>query len=69
MAATIRRLLVANRGEIARRIMRTAKGMGMTTIAVYARSERVSPSWPRPTSRYPWTASVRSTPISMCQGS
>ncbi len=43
MAATIRRLLVANRGEIARRIMRTAKGMGMTTIAVYARSDEGEP--------------------------
>ena len=41
--ATIKRLLVANRGEIARRIMRTAKGMGMTTIAVYATGDEGAP--------------------------
>ena len=29
-------LLIANRGEIARRIMRTAKRMGLRTIAVYS---------------------------------
>ncbi|MEY4864543.1 MAG: hypothetical protein RLZ51_2638 [Pseudomonadota bacterium] len=32
----IRRLLVANRGEIARRIFRTAHAMGMSTVAIYA---------------------------------
>ena len=29
-------LLIANRGEIARRIMRTARRMGIRTIAVYS---------------------------------
>ncbi|MDQ2724922.1 MAG: acetyl/propionyl-CoA carboxylase subunit alpha, partial [Actinomycetota bacterium] len=43
MATTIKRLLVANRGEIARRIMRTAKGMGMTTIAVYGARDEGEP--------------------------
>ncbi|MGI8751997.1 MAG: acetyl/propionyl/methylcrotonyl-CoA carboxylase subunit alpha [Acidimicrobiales bacterium] len=43
MATTIKRLLIANRGEIARRIMRTAKGMGMTTIAVYASGDEGEP--------------------------
>ena len=32
----IRRLLIANRGEIARRIIRTAHDMGIATVAVYA---------------------------------
>ena len=33
---SIRRLLIANRGEIARRIIRTAHRMGMETVAVYS---------------------------------
>jgi geranyl-CoA carboxylase alpha subunit len=33
-------LLIANRGEIARRIMRTAKRMGLRTIAVYSDADR-----------------------------
>jgi propionyl-CoA carboxylase alpha chain len=39
----IKRLLIANRGEIARRIMRTAKGMGITTIAIYASGDEGEP--------------------------
>jgi propionyl-CoA carboxylase alpha chain len=39
----IRRLLVANRGEIARRIMRTATSMGIGTVAVYAPSDAGAP--------------------------
>lgn len=36
-------LLVANRGEIAARIIRTAKGMGLRTVAVYADPDRGAP--------------------------
>ena len=32
----INRLLIANRGEIARRINRTAQYMGISTVAIYA---------------------------------
>ena len=36
MTKRIQTLLIANRGEIARRIGRTAHNMGMTTVAIYA---------------------------------
>jgi geranyl-CoA carboxylase alpha subunit len=39
----MRALLIANRGEIARRIMRTAKRMGLRTIAVYSDADRDAP--------------------------
>jgi len=39
----IQRLLIANRGEIARRIMRTAREMGIYTIAVYADGDAQAP--------------------------
>lgn len=42
-ATTIRRLLVANRGEIARRIFRTAHDMGIETVAVFADGDADAP--------------------------
>ncbi len=39
----ITRLLIANRGEIARRIMRTARDMGIGTVAIYAEGDAEAP--------------------------
>lgn len=39
----VTKLLVANRGEIARRIFRTAKAMGCATVAVYADDDAFAP--------------------------
>jgi len=43
LSSPIRTLLIANRGEIARRIQRTAHEMGIRTVAVYAESDRLAP--------------------------
>ncbi len=39
----MRKLLIANRGEIARRIIRTAHRMGIQTVAVYSHADADSP--------------------------
>ncbi|UUV22214.1 acetyl-CoA carboxylase biotin carboxylase subunit [Paenimyroides aestuarii] len=39
----MRKILVANRGEIALRVMKTAKKMGIKTVAVYSVADRQSP--------------------------
>jgi len=48
----IRRLLVANRGEIAVRIQRTAQRMGIHTIAIYSEVDRYAPHVEMANERY-----------------
>ena len=40
---TIRSILIANRGEIACRVMRTARSMGIKTFALYIDEDKKSP--------------------------
>lgn len=40
MGKTVNKLLIANRGEIALRVVRTAHEMGIATVAVYAEQDR-----------------------------
>src|SRR5580698_6722498 len=42
MTRPIRRLLIANRGEITIRVMRAASELGIATVAVYSQEDRFS---------------------------
>ena len=39
----MKKILIANRGEIALRIMKTARKMGIKTVAVFSEADRHSP--------------------------
>ena len=39
----MKKILIANRGEIALRVMRSAKEMGIKTVAIYSEADRLSP--------------------------
>ena len=42
MGHIVKKLLIANRGEIALRVVRTAREMDIATVAVYAEQDRDS---------------------------